>query len=398
MIPVAPASARELVSERFPDAASPVLAGDRVLWGESSRNGALAVRSVEPGGRAELLARFTRSRNSEQSLLPLAASDATLAIGRDGFRLEKIRIPRDPRRAHRAAAKRFVQLRRRREPHVFEVPVAEFSELRAGSLDGPYPRISRGRSSFDGPCKEDVRSILSLDVTADVVVWAESSTPCRSRQRYGRTVNRVLSATGSGAGPPVEIARLPEAAPDESLSLFGFFGLGVRAAGSHVAYMSNDGDRPVIEIVDRSGTLPRRQINADQVISFDVDSDGTLVLARADRRFQKPTVGVVAPGSARFVPLPGRGGFSVRIDAGRIAFDRFDFSTLSSELIVTDVAGGARVIERFGPKRFLYGANGTPFDIGPDSIVWAEAKLAGKNQNARLDRGSSGIYSETFGE
>jgi hypothetical protein len=157
---------------------------------------------------------------------------------------------------------------------------------------------------------------------------------------------------------------------------------GVRVAGHLVAWLE---ERSVV-VYDRVArrNVYRVRLGSRPVLDFDLQSDGTLLLALGSSDVEAPTaVAWVVPGRPRLRVLPSQGHVArVEIAGDRIAL-AVRAGPTRSKLVVQDLGGRARTIARFRPPLHSSG----DFDFDGTRLTWASDRIT----SSRLDCPPPGV-------
>jgi hypothetical protein len=227
----------------------------------------------------------------------------------------------------------------------------EGTDALIGPLRGPFKALTRPRTCF----LPAFGNALALDGSVAAYVELDCA-----RQRLSVIVR------SNGRSRVVHSAPLTDGCCRD-----------LAAAGRYVAW---SGVRDVV-VYDRAAkriayraTVGPAGISVD--FDFDVQRDGKLALAFRlveVARAGPTTIGWFSRSEPRLHLLPFRGRDTrIGIAGDRIAFERF-VSAAKSELVVSDLAGRARIFARFGGNLRLRG-----FDFDGRRLAWASDRIAAR--------------------
>ena len=354
------ARGRDVKAEEPFITSGPVLGGDRVFWGEATfETMSLLFRAPGAGPRVVYRNRSTPARQ-DMSAREIAASNSVLA-----FRLGWLdcSVPKkQPPKSHRhdRFTVRKVSLGHELETTEIGVCGAGGSDSWAGRPRGPFKPLAK-----HGQCADS--GVNSFDVDGHALALEE--TRCRRGAARGHVVVRRLPR-----GPEIELENMRAKADCCGP---------VAIAGNFVAWRA--GHAIVVHDLVAGRTAYRAALpsGSHRRVEFDLEADGTLVVAIDNRRGIRNEDEVPVAKLFRFSPgdpapharsLRTRAvldwyGRRLRLVGGRLLYDH-PLTAKTSELVLSNLVGRRRRLAFFQPGERLYG----DLDLTSERVVWASRK------------------------
>lgn len=360
----------------------PVLSGERVLWGERTAGGGLAVRAAGGAGPRTLFRFAAPSPPTRLRFGALDASETHVAFVRVAFRPTGGPAPRSgsaarARGAGGSAGRSDIAPRARGggAPSDSVAPAedeATRSTLLAGPLGGPFALLSGrgGAPPGRGGCRAGRVEPREVAVSGPRVLWTETVTACGPR---GERVRDRLLVADLRRGPAARVlfsspAYPPGAEPPVSASR-------PRLAGRFAAYRRDRPGRATSNGVVVDLRTGRRRLERGNLLEwFAVAPDGALVTSRHtpdgshELTLRAPRRGGAPP--TVLGPLGGGfGGPEERLPVVAAAGRRVAFVAVTDRprLVVAGRDGGRRTVTTLGPRRRLR----MGFDFDGRRVAWA---------------------------
>jgi len=337
----------------------PVLAGDRVVWGEGARDHIL-LWSGRPGQDPNLLYRKDAEgkKRLDWRFKALAASPPRIAFVRDWMECWEPPKPKTPPKPNEAG-----------EEGGCSGNHSDVWTARPGDRFAPA-YVKPRDCDFTG-------EVYDLDVSDDSVIFSE--TYCRGDGDAGDRV----AVLDDGAGTLSTMAEVPCCGPL------------ARIAGRYAAWYVWGGRRVVVydrdarRVAYAAKLAPRIYLDDTWL---DLQEDGTLIVnyrTRAELPNRVDWFSVASP-KPHTVDLRARS--SVRLSDGLFVFERSTGKS-TSELVLATLDGQTRSLARFDRQTLRF----ADFDFDGRLVTWASVTIEKSTRKCFSHRNGGGCFSELSG-